>query len=423
MTVRSMGALLLASLLAGCQASINSSNHNERLRALVNISDQALLARLAVEDADLCSVAVYKLTDQDALAKVALEGKTETVRSFAASKLTDQTLLHSVVSNSGQRFVRVDAAKKLKDQDFLAKLAMEDRDPLVRRAAVSVLTNQGVLAKLAMEDEDPAVRLAAVAVLTDRVALVHVTVYDREKGIHDLAVRRLFSVTGNEGSSMTLELETMEWNRAPKDIDGLSAFSERFPYSVYRIVALFLLEQKRDWLATQTANTPDAYLAFLEKHTDMAEAVDARKRLASFYKDDEAVKLDELRTLLANAQELREFQIQLHDFLCNLTVKSSSSILRYDGAEVGSVGPMGQALAFVPSSDTWQPIVPGTFLILRLNGFGNGVKGVYAHMKDKEVAVGTLISGKDMTLVIPREILPCDLEFRGLLYNYVPLRR
>lgn len=136
--------LAVGLLAADMPPSINSPDPQERIQAVRNISDQALLAKIAVESKD------------------------ESLRYSAVTKLTDAALLAKVALGSNDWSVRNAAVKKLTDEAVLAKIAVEDKDSYVREAAVTKVTDQVLLAKVAMEDDNTVVRSAAFDKLTDQ---------------------------------------------------------------------------------------------------------------------------------------------------------------------------------------------------------------------------------------------------------------
>ncbi len=89
----------LTVMLAGC-ASLNSPDPRERSKALNSTSDQALLAKFAMEDADaqVRKTALNKLTDETLLTKIALETKDGATRYAAMLKVTDRVLLTKIVN-------------------------------------------------------------------------------------------------------------------------------------------------------------------------------------------------------------------------------------------------------------------------------------------------------------------------------------
>jgi phosphosulfolactate synthase (CoM biosynthesis protein A) len=164
-----------------------------RLAAVRNLTDQALLAKVAIGDEvwTIWKAAVEKLTDQAALAKVAVEAGDPHVREAAVEKLTDQVALAKVAVEAKDSSVRWIAVERLTDQVALAKVAVEARDPHVRIAAVEKLTDQALLAKIAVEDEAYYVRGAAVEKLTDQALLAKIAVEDEAYYVRGAAVERL----------------------------------------------------------------------------------------------------------------------------------------------------------------------------------------------------------------------------------------
>ena len=83
--------LLIASL-AGCGPRLDSKDPKVRLAAVEKLTDEAMLAKVALEDEswDVRRTSIEKLTDQALLAKVAVEATDWTVRKIAITKLTDQ---------------------------------------------------------------------------------------------------------------------------------------------------------------------------------------------------------------------------------------------------------------------------------------------------------------------------------------------
>ncbi len=101
------------------------------------------------------------------LAKIAVEDEDYDVRRAATWKLTDQALLAKVaVESKDDGGVRWVAVEKLTDQALLAKIAVEDEDYDVRRAAVEKLTDLAVFHRsqdLTSQIDMEAIRRAAQA--------------------------------------------------------------------------------------------------------------------------------------------------------------------------------------------------------------------------------------------------------------------
>jgi len=94
--------LLCIIVLSGCAPSINSPDPLERSKAVDRITDQNVLARLAMEDEDIVvrQGAVHRLTDQNVLAKVVMDDKQHRyVREAAVKNLTSQEELMRLVQH------------------------------------------------------------------------------------------------------------------------------------------------------------------------------------------------------------------------------------------------------------------------------------------------------------------------------------
>ncbi len=140
----------------------------------------------------------------------------ETLRVNEVRKLTDQAQLARIAVEDGSAQVRKAAVEGLNDQVLLARIALEDKQKygLVREAAVQRLTDQGLLATIAAGDKRygegvvdyafPRIRTAAVEHLTNQAALVDVAlegepedhtkygyVRDEAKTLRRTAVRRI----------------------------------------------------------------------------------------------------------------------------------------------------------------------------------------------------------------------------------------
>ena len=104
-----------------------------------------------------------RITDQQALFKIALSARGTYMRYYAAKQLTDQSLLEKLAKKSTEASMRVFAARRLKDQRTLAAIVLDQKEPLLSRAlALDGLTDQRLLADIARKDHDEAIRRNAV---------------------------------------------------------------------------------------------------------------------------------------------------------------------------------------------------------------------------------------------------------------------
>jgi hypothetical protein len=148
------------------------SSPDVRAAATSGLTDQALLARIALEDNDdgVRMSAVEELRDQGLLARIAVEAKEpqlHLVRRWAVGKLTDQASLTRIALEDKDADIRETAIRELTDENSLAKVALKANETRDRCSAVGRLTDQALLAKIAAEDKDAPVRRAATGRLTN----------------------------------------------------------------------------------------------------------------------------------------------------------------------------------------------------------------------------------------------------------------
>ncbi len=221
--VSAFGVLLFTNILVAANAEdieklssgCSNGDHKacEELRdAIGGLTDQALLAKIAIENKNLSIrwAAVKKLTDQELLAKIAIEDKESIIRKAAVEQLSDQTLLAKIAfedwdvlraaveqptdqSLRSQIFfddldISEAAFKKMTDQTLLAKIAVEGKNPRFREDAIKKLTDQALLAEIAVEDKDPSFREDAVRRLTDQDELAKIAVESKDPIIRSIAI-------------------------------------------------------------------------------------------------------------------------------------------------------------------------------------------------------------------------------------------
>ena len=169
-----VGAVSLAALRKRneVEAPAKAEAAKARLTTVTQMTDQAALARAAIEDIDsgVRAAAVEKITDLPVLAKVAIGDTDSRVRKAAVEKIADQAVLAKVVIGDKDSRVRAAAVERIMDQDVLAKVAIGDTDLGVGRAAISKVTDQALLAKVAVEGHDWMLCESAVEKLTDQGA-------------------------------------------------------------------------------------------------------------------------------------------------------------------------------------------------------------------------------------------------------------
>jgi len=115
--------------------------------------------------------AVKKMTNQSILADIARTDSDKTVSCRAVEQLNDQQLLaHLVVSLANvweTEIVRREAVKKMTDQTALANIALHDDDSGVRSAALKKLTDQTAILNVAKHENDYFTLNEALSKMTD----------------------------------------------------------------------------------------------------------------------------------------------------------------------------------------------------------------------------------------------------------------
>ena len=152
-SLKRLNGILIAAMLFVSPLVLCGCDADPTVDTVKQTSDQALLAKIAVEakKGGVRRAAVEKLTDQDVLAKIAIEEKNDDVRRAAGRQVTDQALLARIAVEAKDVDIRRAAVEKLTGQEVLAKIAIKDEDRDVRRAAAGKLTDEGMLGKVAAE--------------------------------------------------------------------------------------------------------------------------------------------------------------------------------------------------------------------------------------------------------------------------------
>jgi hypothetical protein len=195
-----------------------------RCAAVQRLTDPAMLAKAAIEGGEcqtlkptraildktgglcytgwamgpvrrLASLAIERLSDQTALANVAILAREAGARLDAMGKVSEEALLEKIVVQAQDISVRQDAAGRLTNQAFLAKMAVEEKDDDVRCSAIYHLEDQILLARVALEDKTRDCRLTAIRNMTDQALLAKVAVEDEDENARCNALDKLTNWT------------------------------------------------------------------------------------------------------------------------------------------------------------------------------------------------------------------------------------
>ena len=184
-----------------------SKNENKARKAIERIKNQKKLKKIAMT-ASWGEYAVEKLTDEAALAEIALKANYASNRYRAVKKITNKTILAEIALKDESEDVRRAAVKKITNQTILAEIALKDEYSYVREAAVKNITNQTILAEIALKNESSGVRRKAIKKLTDQDILTEIARSDEDAKNRVIAYKTL--------------------NICPKDLNNLILKKELF---------------------------------------------------------------------------------------------------------------------------------------------------------------------------------------------------
>ena len=158
-----------------------------------SLMQQDTLEILAIQSKsdNVRSLAVGELTDQTLLEKIAVNDKNWHVRCIAVTRVNSQSLLETIAINDADLDVRKSAVEKLINPEVLTQVALKDEIAVVRKAAINKLENDGLLSQIAMSEKHPDVRKLAVEKLRNQEVLAQVALKDEEAGIRLVAVSKL----------------------------------------------------------------------------------------------------------------------------------------------------------------------------------------------------------------------------------------
>jgi hypothetical protein len=150
-----------------------STDASVRHTAVINpaLTDQSVFADVALHDPapGVRVVAATKLDDPMLTQRVFAEAAQTPADAWgrwlwgeiAVSRLTDQALLAKIALTDEMVCIRVAAVSRLEDQSLLTRIATMDSSPWLRMTATRMLSDRELLSQIARKDEDWWVRQAA----------------------------------------------------------------------------------------------------------------------------------------------------------------------------------------------------------------------------------------------------------------------
>ncbi|MCZ2157512.1 MAG: hypothetical protein LC114_27060 [Bryobacterales bacterium] len=176
-----------------------------------------------------------------------------------------------------------------------------------------------------------------------------------------------------------------------------------------------------DWGQTMQANRTSAFREFIARHPGAPQEAEARLRIEAIVTERERTTLEPLRKAVAQAESLDAVPLHLGDFAKNLAIRAPGSLMNYEGAFIRVVG---DPYARKPGEQAFEAITTRSFVILSIGQRPDAVADVIAHTAKISWPVGYMVDANGaMTLVVPAELIPCELEFVDAVRTRIPLRR
>ena len=163
----------------------NSKNKEKAIKAVYKLKDQDTLARVAQEAQNVATriAAIKRLKDENLLAKIAKTDVDFSIRIAAIEKLTDQKALAFVVENDKNAYVRSAVLEKVTNQSVLAGVAKNDEIDSMRNKALNRITEQTVLFDVAKNAKDVRARVEATKRITDSEMLADIAKNDKNSNV------------------------------------------------------------------------------------------------------------------------------------------------------------------------------------------------------------------------------------------------
>ena len=181
-------------------------------------------------------------------------------------------------------------------------------------------------------------------------------------------------------------------------------------------------QAEKEWISASHAHSVGELERFVQHYPASARVNEARQQIESLLEERERTVMPQLRSAVANARELAALRYQVGDFASNITIEAPGSVLRYEGARIVVAG---KVYARLPShGDVLQPVDPKTFLILAMGVTPVDFEEVVAHTAGGSTSLGHVSDAVGaLTIIVPRELLPCELEFRNSARGRILLKK
>jgi len=171
-----------------------SLNTRDIIKSIEKLTDQNILAKIALEDEDQrCrKAAVEKLKDQNIIFDIAINDEEFSIRKAAVKVLSNQNFIDKFISESNSSELREAAINKLKDQNIIYKIAINaEESDSIRKKAINKLNNQSRLVEIAESKENYKIRGEAIKKLKDQTSLERIVENDKSSKIRVAAVKKI----------------------------------------------------------------------------------------------------------------------------------------------------------------------------------------------------------------------------------------
>jgi len=236
----------------------------------------------------------------------------------------------------------------------------------------------------------------------------------------DKARRRLTLLLLNEGWLDTQRIDTVDayerfleqYSRDEKALVGQDA-TESTKWAKSARALLKQAKQRESeamWASISSSDDPEQLSTFLHRYSDTSHAEEAGARLRFLKTPADSTLLAQWQTSIASATQLDSLTIDEPVWVSGLQVVTSRSV-RTPFARLPSAG------------NEFSPISKDKFLILAFPARerSNLLENVIVYAKGQGYNVGYVRTKEKVTLVVPRELLPCEIELKGVVRGRITL--
>ncbi len=191
---------LVTNQTALARIALQEKNKDLLIEIVKRLTDAATLITLFNDNSNRVKKAITnRIADDDVKIILPIKGNPDINHSEIIAKITDQKQLYKIAlsGKAFTKFVKFTAIKNINDRTILSKIAKrskisDHRDFANARLTVEPITNQIKLAKIARKGQNEYLRRAAIKKLTDQTTLTKIALNKNDSGYLRIpAIRRL----------------------------------------------------------------------------------------------------------------------------------------------------------------------------------------------------------------------------------------